>query len=154
VTDGWDDLFDSARRHAEEGGTQAPPDWGEQLETSEESGVRLRWRGETVDENRLDKNDNPRRVFLFWTLDGERVYAPDWYRLVQEIDRLTKEGLQVGDEIALWRGLDYETKSGNSGYTIGLDRKPCPDPLPEEPGELAAAAPAEDDPFAGDDPLF
>jgi hypothetical protein len=118
-----DDLLSRARARAES--SRTPDDWGSQMETAENSGGRLRFRGETVDEFRHDHEGNPRRIFLWWDEDGNLVWTPPWYQLVQEVERIRP---QVGDTVGFWRGADYQTKNGGPGFSFGLEKESNDEP--------------------------
>jgi len=130
---GVDDLFAQARERAATKAT--PEDWGRRITEldEEESGFTGRWRGESVDE------ENGRPVYLFWDDDGARCFSRYYTSLGRELEQAVPN---KGDRIVLFRGVDYTTKSGNSGFSYGVACEPSSDPIPDE-GE--ATAPAEDD---------
>jgi hypothetical protein len=129
---GQDDLIGHARDRAESSGT--PSEWGDPLVLEEDGGSFVgRYRGRSLDHT----YDPPRDVFLLWDEDGVPCYMRGRIRLVQEFDRAAPE---VGDRVAIYRGVDYVTQAGNSGHAYGLESEPCSDPLP-------AAAAESDIPF-------
>jgi hypothetical protein len=125
------ELIRRAQERSE--GAVAPEEWGEIVELEEDGGVFVgRYLGSALDE----RWDPPRTLYLLLGEDGARGYMPARFRLEQEMGRVS-----VGETVAMYRGPDVETKSGNTVHTYGVESEPNKEPLPE------AAAPDSDLPF-------
>jgi hypothetical protein len=115
-----DDLAARARERAQ--GSAVPADWGSLLEIPEDDFFVGRYVTDTSDE----RWDPPRPAFLLVSADGDRCWIPGRYRLVQEMERV-KPGR--GDDIAIFRDFDIETKSGTM-HVYGVEAMPNDAPLP------------------------
>jgi hypothetical protein len=122
-----DDLLARAKEHAQ--GSAVPEDWGELLEIPEGGDFVGRYIADTSDE----RWDPPRPVFLLVSADGERVWIPGRYRLVQEMERVKPSR---GDDIAIFRDFDTQSKSGNTVHVYGVEAEPNDAPLPGESSQL------------------
>jgi hypothetical protein len=127
-----DDLIARAKERAQ--GSAVPEDWGELLEIPEGGDFVGRYVSDASD----GRWDPPRPVFLLVTADGERVWIPGRYRLVQEMER-AKPGR--GDDVAIFRDADIETKNGTM-HVYGVEAEPNDTPLP---GEAASQLGADED---------
>jgi hypothetical protein len=118
-----------------------PDHFGTELTLAEGESWSGRYRGE--DEDRAF--DPPRGVYLLADPDGTSYFL----RRRAMLERQMRDAEPaVGDYLAVVRGADSSTKTGNTLQTWGVSSRPCPDPLPEvataaEP-EAAAAASGED----------
>jgi hypothetical protein len=126
-----DELIRRAQERSE--GAVAPEGWGEIIELEEDGGAFVgRYLGSALDE----RWDPARTVYRFLGEDGARGYMPARFRLEQEMGRVT-----LGDTVAIYRGPDVETRSGNTVHTYGVESEPNQRPLPD------AVAPDDDLPF-------
>jgi hypothetical protein len=119
------DLIAKAKERAEAPTTD--PEWGYRIHLDPGEASDGRYRGETVDPD----NEN-RRVFLLWDTDGERCWSRSYAALTREIDRARPE---IGCRIVIYRGDDYVTGEGNTGFAFGVETAPCDDPLPGSDGD-------------------
>jgi hypothetical protein len=109
-----DELIARARERSE--GSVAPEDWGELLELDEDGGSFVgRYVGEAVD----DRWEPARTVYLFIDERDAPCYMPARFRLEQEMARVTP-----GETVAIYRGPDAETKTGNTVHTYGVESEP------------------------------
>jgi hypothetical protein len=122
------DLVDRAKERAEQ--APVPEGWGYRVSLEENDHFVGRWRGETRDET------NDRRVFLFWSIDKQPCFSRFYAALGREIDRAAPE---LGCLIVIYRGDDYTTAEGNSGFSFGVETGPSEEPLP------SGAEPSADD---------
>jgi hypothetical protein len=122
------DLVDRTKGRAEQ--APVPEDWGYWVSLDENDHFVGRWRGETRDET------NDRRVFLLWDTDGQPCFSRSYAALGREIDRAAPE---VGCTIVIFRGEDYTTAEGNSGFSFGVETEANGEPLPS-----GAEPPADD----------
>lgn len=122
-----DDLAARARERAQGSGT--PEHWGRLLEIEENADFVGRYVADASDE----RWDPPRPVFLLVDADGGRCWIPGRFRLVQEMERV-KPGR--GDDIAIFRSFDVETKSGTTMHVYGVEAVSNDTPLPGEPSDL------------------
>lgn len=122
-----DDLAARARERARENDVQPVPEyWGYMVEIPEEGVFVGRYVADTSDE----RWDPARPVFLLVDTDGGRCWIPGRYRLVQEIERV-KPGR--GDDIAIFRDFDVQSKAGNAVHVYGVEAEPNDAPLPGDP---------------------
>jgi hypothetical protein len=119
-----DDLIARARARAE--ALPVPEGWGYRIVLDEGEVFVGRWRGETTNE------DNGRRIYLLWDEDDQPCYSRDYTALGREVDRAKPE---VGDRVAIFRGADYVGQGGNPGYSFGLEKERCDEPLPDADGD-------------------
>jgi hypothetical protein len=119
-----DDLLARARERAD--ARAIPEDWGYRVRLDEEESFVGRWRGRGVDENWTPV----REIFFAWDCDDEPCFFRYYAALGREIERVTPT---IGDRIAIWRGVDYTTQEGNTGYSFGVEVEPCSNSLPGEP---------------------
>jgi hypothetical protein len=120
--DAGDDLFTKARERAAAGATSVPEDWGERVALEPDESFTGRWRGQAVDE------EHGRPVYLLWTQDGSLAWMRTYAALAREVDTAKPN---IGDRVAVFRGADYEGKSG-TGFAFGLACAACSDPLPTD----------------------
>jgi hypothetical protein len=116
-----DALIARAQERAE---GSVPEEWGEVLELEENGGTFI---GRYVSTALDERWDPPRTVYLFLDEEGAPCYMPRRYRLETEMSRVER-----GASVAIYRGPDVETKSGNTVYTYGVESEPSAEPLPAE----------------------
>jgi hypothetical protein len=122
-----EDLIERARERSE--GSVAPEDWGELLELDEDGGSFVgRYVGEAIDE----RWEPARTVYLFIDEQDAPCYMPARFRLEQEMARVSS-----GETVAIYRGPDAETRTGNTVHTYGVESEPASTPAqPTEDDEL------------------
>jgi hypothetical protein len=121
MSDSWSELLSRAKERADT--RVVSGEYGYRVALEEEESFLGRWRGKAVDENWTPA----REVYLLWDSDDQPCFSRYYAALGRELERVKPA---VGDRVAIYRGVDYTTQDGNTGYSFGVEAEPCEDPLP------------------------
>ena len=83
-----EELLARAKERAE--APAIPSEWGYRIALDEGEHFTGRWRGETTDPDNVDKDGNPRRIYLLWDEAGTSCFSRNYTSLAREIDRASR----------------------------------------------------------------